>query len=52
MKLKVEVEPCRCPICEGVVTKEARDHVLKEVSKLALDPDYKPKIFGEETEDE
>jgi len=50
--LKLETENCKCPLCEGKVSRKARNHVLKELGKLALDPSYKPKTFEEKDTDE
>lgn len=36
-----------CPLCKGKVSKEQKDHVLKELGKLALDPNYKMKTWSE-----
>jgi len=45
-----------CPICEGKVSKKARDHVFKEIGKFAMNPEnYKMQIYNskkEETDDE
>ena len=52
MEKKALTEKCKCPICKGDVSKEARDHVLKEIGKKTLDPDYQMKTYGEEEANE
>jgi hypothetical protein len=42
-------EKCKCPICKGEVSKEARDHVFKEIGKLVLDPKYQMKYYEEDS---
>lgn len=44
-------EKCKCPICKGDVSCEARDHVYKEIGKFALDPKYKMQIYDSSKEE-
>jgi len=41
-----------CPICEGKVSKKARDHVLKEMAELALNPDHKLQTYDSKEEND
>jgi len=39
-----------CPICKGKVSAKARDHVYKEIGKLAMNSDYKMQIYNSKAE--